>query len=248
MTAASTDPPDPPGPLIGVGRSADVYDVGGGRVLRRYRDPLASAEREAEVMSWVHDAGYPVPKVHDWSGPDLVMDRLEGPTLLSSIGARPWTLWSAGTLLADLHDRLHRIDASSLAASGVVGRSAGQGSSVVHLDLHPDNVVLSPDGPVVIDWANVAIGDGDYDVAYVWMVLTIARRAGPARQRATDAVGRRVLVASFLRRYDRSSVARALVGLVGEGAVSMRNFDGAELERLDRLVERAAERWAPSAP
>ena len=27
-----------PGPLIGAGRSADVYDIGDGRVLRRYRD------------------------------------------------------------------------------------------------------------------------------------------------------------------------------------------------------------------
>ena len=26
-----------PGPLVGTGRAADVYDIGNGRVLRRYR-------------------------------------------------------------------------------------------------------------------------------------------------------------------------------------------------------------------
>ena len=42
-----------PGRLIGTGRSADVYDAGNGRVLRRYRDgrPAAWVAREAEVMA-----------------------------------------------------------------------------------------------------------------------------------------------------------------------------------------------------
>jgi hypothetical protein len=45
-----------PGRLIGTGRSADVYDAGNGRVLRRYRDgrPAAWVAREAdEAMTWV---------------------------------------------------------------------------------------------------------------------------------------------------------------------------------------------------
>jgi hypothetical protein len=40
---------EPPGPLIGAGRAADVYDIGGGRVLRRYRVPF-DVEPEAAVM------------------------------------------------------------------------------------------------------------------------------------------------------------------------------------------------------
>lgn len=229
--------PDAPGPLVGVGRSADVYDIGGGRVLRRYRDAAVSTEREAAVMRWLGDAGFPVPTVHDHDGPDLVMDRVEGPTLMASLVARPWTLWSAGTLLASLHDRLHAIDAGALDATGVVGRRAGAGRQVVHLDLHPDNVILTADGPVVIDWANVAIGDGRYDVAYVWMVLEIASTPDRgARAAALDSVGRRVLRRSFLRSFDRAEVAAALVALVDEEAVSVRNFDEVEMARLDRLV------------
>ena len=43
-----------PGPLIGRGRAADVYDIGGGRVLRRYRE--ASARRPRSVRRGGGDA------------------------------------------------------------------------------------------------------------------------------------------------------------------------------------------------
>ena len=46
-----------PGPLVGAGRAADVYDIGGGRVLRRYRVPL-DMQAEAAVMRHLHDAGF----------------------------------------------------------------------------------------------------------------------------------------------------------------------------------------------
>ena len=40
-------------------------------------------------MTWAAGEGYPVPVVHDTDGPDLVMDRLVGPTLRASIASRP---------------------------------------------------------------------------------------------------------------------------------------------------------------
>ncbi len=36
-----------PGTLLGAGRNADVYDVGGGRVLRRYRDGRDAGRRRS---------------------------------------------------------------------------------------------------------------------------------------------------------------------------------------------------------
>ena len=65
---------DDPGPLIGSGRAADVYDIGDGRVLRRNRTG-AGTEREAAVMRHLWRHGYPVPEVHHADGADLVMDR-----------------------------------------------------------------------------------------------------------------------------------------------------------------------------
>ncbi len=78
-----------PGRLVGTGRAADVYDIGDGRVLRRYRTDHDSAI-EAAAMRAAWTAGYPVPEVYDADGRDLVMEHLEGPTMLKSIGDRPW--------------------------------------------------------------------------------------------------------------------------------------------------------------
>ena len=79
---------DRPGPLIGAGRAADVYALDERRVLRRYRNG-DSSEREAAVMTYLAGAGFPVPRVHDASGPDLVLERLSGRDMLADLSARP---------------------------------------------------------------------------------------------------------------------------------------------------------------
>jgi hypothetical protein len=59
-----------PGPLIGSGRAADVYALDGGQVLRRYRTAHSCAV-EADLMRYLHEAGYPVPAVFAVDGADL---------------------------------------------------------------------------------------------------------------------------------------------------------------------------------
>src|SRR5208282_6104524 len=69
---------EPPGRPLGAGRSANVYDLGGGRILRRYHDRSRSAEREAKIISWAADHGVPVPGVLDAAGSDIVMEKVDG--------------------------------------------------------------------------------------------------------------------------------------------------------------------------
>jgi aminoglycoside phosphotransferase (APT) family kinase protein len=42
---------------------------------------------------------------------------------------------------------------------------------VLHLDLHPDNVILTYRGPVLIDWRNATEGPPDLDVALSALIL-----------------------------------------------------------------------------
>src|ERR1700743_1931148 len=95
---------DVPGTLVGAGRNADVYDVGSGRVLRRYRDGREArrVEAEAQVMACARASGVPVPEVFDVSGADIVMERAVGPTMLDAIARRPWTVRAQGALRARL--------------------------------------------------------------------------------------------------------------------------------------------------
>jgi aminoglycoside phosphotransferase (APT) family kinase protein len=226
---------DPPGPLLGTGRTADVFDLGDGRVLRRYREAHDVA-MEAEVMRWLRSAGYPVPEVFDADGIDLVMEKIDGPTLVDAAGRRPWTLPAIGRTLADLHERLHAIEAPP-----IVRRRVGEGSTLLHLDLHPLNVLVGPDGPMVIDWVNASVGDPAYDVAYAWMVMAIADVPTTGFVRMITGVGRRVLVRSFLAGVsDRQAAARCLGRLRDEGLVTEHHFSDAELGRMDDLARRNA--------
>lgn len=83
-----TDPAEEPGELIGRGRAADIYALDAGRVLRRYRT-AHRGEAEAGLMRYLRQAGYPVPEVFGADGPDLVMERLAGPTIPGPGGRDP---------------------------------------------------------------------------------------------------------------------------------------------------------------
>jgi aminoglycoside phosphotransferase (APT) family kinase protein len=161
-----------PGPLLGSGRSADVFALGGGRVLRRYRVPI-DATVEASLMRHLAAAGYPVPEVYDAAGPDLVMERLDGPDMLADLGRKPWLVARHARTLADLHNRLHRISALPgwPAAAGKDGTALGSGAALLHMDLHPANVMLSRRGPVVIDWLGARVGAPGVDVAMAYLLL-----------------------------------------------------------------------------
>jgi tRNA A-37 threonylcarbamoyl transferase component Bud32 len=115
--------------------------------------------------------GYPVPRVRpaDSSRSELVMERLYGPTVLEAFVAGRIDPREAGQTLARLLRQLH----------AVPGR-------VVHLDLHPENVMLTADGPYVIDWANAEEGDPGLDwgmsaVILAQVALADERFATPAR-------------------------------------------------------------------
>jgi aminoglycoside phosphotransferase (APT) family kinase protein len=42
---------------------------------------------------------------------------------------------------------------------------------VLHLDLHPANVMLTGGGPVVIDWTNARVGPAGADVAMAYLIM-----------------------------------------------------------------------------
>jgi aminoglycoside phosphotransferase (APT) family kinase protein len=219
-----------PGPLIGHGRSADVYDIGDGRVLRRYRsNSNKTAELEAAVMAHVRAHGFPAPEVFDAAGPDLVMARVDGPTMLKDLGRRPQRVLAHARLLASLHDRLHRVPPPPGIRTPFDG-----GEALLHLDLHPDNVILTADGPVVIDWPNVAVGPPEADVADTWIILATA----PAeKSKLVAKLGRGLYINAFLRACDRGGAERVMAA-VADFRLGDRNTSPDEALRIRALAQR----------
>ncbi len=103
-------------------------------------------------MRYVRDHGYPAPEVVSVDGADLVLERAKGSTMRVDLARRPWMFVRHARLLADLHRRLHGIAAPEWLPA------IGPGGAVIHLDLHPENVMLHGNGALVIDWANARAG------------------------------------------------------------------------------------------
>ncbi|MFN8632453.1 MAG: phosphotransferase [Chloroflexota bacterium] len=239
-----------PGPLLASGRDADVYDLGGGRVLRRYKDATKSSEPDAGIIRSAQAWGYPVPEVYEVSGPDMVMERVDGPTMLTDLITRPWMVERHARTLAKLHRQLHGIPApdwlptyaSHPAFAGLELPPPPPGSvpvpdALLHLDLHPDNVILSPRGPVVIDWRNARRGDGNIDVASTWLILDTSEIPNMGvKGRVLDVV-RRLFVVAFLRHVDRAAATRQLP-LVARYRLADRNLLTSERPNIHALLGR----------
>jgi aminoglycoside phosphotransferase (APT) family kinase protein len=227
--------PDP-GPLIGTGRAADVYDLGDGRVLRRYKGqpPPGQTEREALVMGHLHRHGYPVPEVFDAAGADLVMERLTGTTMLSDLEARPWRLDGHADTWAAMVRRLATVPVDDLAAAGVEQRF-GPPAAIVHLDFHPDNIMLTADGPVIFDWSNVSLAPPAADVAQAWVISATSTVDGSRWMRALVRLVRRRLVNRFVDACGRAE-AQAILPAVAEYRIRDRNVRPEEAARIRTLV------------
>ena len=125
-----------------------------------------------------------MPVVHAVEGADLVLERLDGPTMSTALETGQLDVPSAAVMLADLHASLHALPARP---------GCDPQDRVLHLDLHPDNVMLEARGPVVIDWCNSSDGPADLDIAMTALIL--------AQVAADDADARAPLAHALMRDF-----------------------------------------------
>jgi Ser/Thr protein kinase RdoA (MazF antagonist) len=223
---------EPPGPLLGAGRAADVYAIAPDRVLRRYRLPF-DVQAEAAMMRHLEQAGFPVPKVYDADGSDLIMERLDGRDMLIDLGRKPWLAARYGRALAEMHNRLHRIEAPAGWPSTV-----GPGRAVQHLDLHPANIMLTSRGPVVIDWTNARAGAAGADVAMAYLIMASSEVDGvPLPVRPLASAVRSVLIRAFLAAV--ADDPGPYIAEVARHRMRDRNVRPSEAEWLRRRAEQA---------
>ena len=226
MDAPSTPLP----PRLATGRTAELFAWEDGRVLKLLNAGIAAAaaDHEANIGRLVHAAGLPVPAVYgriDLNGrAGILYERIEGPTLLSLITRQPLKMPGWGRTLARLQHQVHQNAASGLdnkiesleraiqkepnvpddlrkAALARLNRLPA-GDALLHGDFHPDNILVSARGLIIIDWLDASRGHPLADVARTWLLMT--GRLPPsmsAAQRIIIQLGRNVLVRSYLNSY-----------------------------------------------
>ena len=163
----------------------------------------------------------------------FVMERVEGASMLEELTAKPWRLWRLARSFADLHLRLHASTAAGLPSqldrfhrivggiSGTIGQSAAngiraaidelsEGSAICHGDFHPDNILMSSRGPVLIDWGPATSGCPAADIA--WTLYLFRHGGAPPGmrwgQRLVLALFRRMFLGAYRRAYLRGSDLR----------------------------------------
>jgi Ser/Thr protein kinase RdoA (MazF antagonist) len=148
----------------------------------------------------VFAAGGPAPEVLDEVKVEgrfgIVLPRLDGPTLRRLLRAGAMTPEEAGAILATLGLSVHKtpsppevlpirdyMEGSLQLADAHIPEHIAKGvlalidrlppdEGLCHCDLHPDNVIMTAEGPRLIDWTGTKRGGAPLDLACCHFLLT----------------------------------------------------------------------------
>ena len=217
------------GPKIAEGRTAEIFFWEDDQVVKLYHPGWGrrTVEFEHQQALASQQTGYRVPQVGEivevGERIGIVYQRVDGQTMLSKIIEKPFRFPGFSRQMTDLHLEMHARDAQNL--EPVTERLAGkiqfvkslddetksiilkhlfslpQDTKLLHGDFHPDNILLTENGPVIIDWIDAALGHPLADVART----TIIGNFGVPPEEKIGRIVFKAMVNIYLKRYFRQS-------------------------------------------
>jgi tRNA A-37 threonylcarbamoyl transferase component Bud32 len=190
------------GEKIGEGGSADIHAWAPGQVVKLFRAGVRRrvGEYEARVTRAAFAAGVPAPAVLDEVTLEgrfgIVLSRLDGPTLVQLLRTGAMTPNQAGAILASLCLSVHKtrppadvislrdwMDAALRLSGGIVAKHIATGilalidrlrpaDGLCHGDFHPGNVIMTADGPRIVDWTLAIRAPAAFDLGWCHIILT----------------------------------------------------------------------------
>lgn len=186
---------------------------------------------EARIGRIVAEAGLAAPAVGDvievGGRLGIIMERIMGPSMLDDLVRRPWTLPRSARQFAEVHAAMHAcqrpelpsqraslvlaVEVAPALSEGVREKALSallrlpDGDAVCHGDYHPDNLIVSPRGAIVLDWLTGTHGNSHADVARTVLLFRIAvlPEGMSATKRIMTQLLRRAFLAAYLRAYRR---------------------------------------------
>ncbi|MDD3224125.1 MAG: aminoglycoside phosphotransferase family protein [Clostridium sp.] len=168
------------GKLIGQGRTAEVFEWGQDKILKlfRYDVPKIVIENEYEVSINIYKKFKITPKVYELIEVDdrsgIIYERINGISMMKVIASKPWKLKREARRLAELHKLIQQkvefdlpngktrlkdnISNTELLEDNVKNKlyeyidKLEDDNILCHGDLHPDNILITSKGQVIIDW------------------------------------------------------------------------------------------------
>jgi aminoglycoside phosphotransferase (APT) family kinase protein len=208
------------GEKIGEGAYSDVHAWAPGQVVKLFKAgfPRRHSWWEARMIRAVCAAGAPAPEVLGEVTLEgrfgIVLRRLDGPTLLQLSRSGAMTPDQVGSVLATLYTSVHktapppdvpflrdRMDGTLRLSSGMLPEHIATGiltlierlapgDGLCHGDVHPGNVIMTADGPRLVDWGGATRAPAGLDLACCHVInseLAPETVDDPERPRANDA-------------------------------------------------------------
>jgi len=181
------------GKLVGQGRTAEVYEYSGDKIIKLFRKgiPANVIKNEYIISLGLYNEGLPVPKVfefiEDGDRCGIVYEKIEGKSMLKYISSKPWKINEEARRLANLHKSIQKdikiqIPDQKVRLKGDIARTELLNAEVkdklyryidtlksdtilCHGDLHPDNILITKEKVVIIDWMTATKGNPLVDIA-----------------------------------------------------------------------------------
>lgn len=184
------------GELLGIGNTARVYRWGKTEVIKIFYDQ-SSAMNEANNAEIISNLKLRSPNyggLVEYEGKmSIVYERIDGPTMLWNIEPTAQSMSYHARLMANLQCEIHQVEHKILPnlkpkitqqinhsqeisnhdKQMITNRlnSLPDGNAICHYDFHPDNIIISPNGPIIIDWLNLLVGNQEADVTRTSMMI-----------------------------------------------------------------------------
>lgn len=195
------------GQFIGQGSSSDVHAFGNFQVVKIFQSRFSFSEVQTEVagLRIANAHGVPTPSAGDIVQVDnkygIVLERIDGQRLADYVRVRPWMLWSGARIYAELYAKIHRCQApemppqrqllleeiennrflSQQETRSIIARlDQLQDKQALCLgDFSPSNILMSKNGPVVVDFESALCGNPTADIALQSIKVDCANATGP---------------------------------------------------------------------
>ncbi|WNB91149.1 phosphotransferase [Bacillus sp. NEB1478] len=185
--------------ILGVGNTAQVilYNKKKAAKIFHAHVPFSAIEYEFEINKRMLESGLPVPAVYELKEIDgktaIVYERIAGDTLMKSLMENPLDATHVIKEMARLHVMVHNkqlpslpsqkevlqnriecvIELSNLEKDYILSKldQFSDGNSICHGDFHFNNILVSDEGLVIIDWTDAVKGNRIGDLARTTLLL-----------------------------------------------------------------------------
>jgi aminoglycoside phosphotransferase (APT) family kinase protein len=221
------------GKQIAEGRTALIYEWGENKIIKIFKPEfshdLARLEYERALAS--QKTGYNVPKVYeilDYEGsPAIIYQKVNGIEMTVEFQQNPWSIFKLSRTCARLHLEMHQRTTDEMPSQreliiwkikhahhlndenkAIVLKyfdTLPEDNKLTHNDFHPGNIMLTKEGPIIIDWIDGHSGHPLADVARSFVINTASEIPEDTPQRNLMKIGRWLYTNLYIYHYFKGS-------------------------------------------